>query len=115
MRQKALIDQFQLGTVPAQGLYGSHHAVPREMLHYTACVSLYFKITLLSWNDARSLAAPLRHSVFVEEQGVAEELEWDEFDAASIHAVAADHDGNILGTGRLLPADEFGTARIGRM
>jgi len=48
--------------------------------------------------------------VFVEEQGVARELEWDDKDANCDHAVAFDGNGRAIGTARLLP-----DARIGRM
>ncbi len=51
----------------------------------------------------------LRHEVFVVGQGVPEELERDDLDAVSDHAVAV-IDGTLVGTGRLLP-----DATIGRM
>ena len=51
----------------------------------------------------------IRHAVFVEEQGVPAEMELDEHDAASLHALAFDG-GTAVGTGRLLP-----DAHIGRM
>lgn len=51
----------------------------------------------------------LRHEVFVVGQGVPPELELDELDAVSDHAVAL-VDGAVVGTGRLLPS-----ATIGRM
>ena len=72
------------------------------------------KVLLLAWEDARVWAAPLRHAVFVQEQRVPEELEWDDQDARSTHAVALDAEC-CLGTGRLLPAGDDGCASIGRM
>ncbi|MCU1600340.1 MAG: acetyltransferase [Frankiales bacterium] len=54
-------------------------------------------------------AYALRHEVFVIGQAVPEELERDELDAVSDHAVAL-LDGVVVGTGRLLP-----TATVGRM
>jgi predicted GNAT family N-acyltransferase len=51
----------------------------------------------------------LRHEVFVLGQGVPEDLERDELDALSDHVVAL-VDGQVVGTGRLLP-----TATVGRM
>jgi predicted GNAT family N-acyltransferase len=51
----------------------------------------------------------LRHEVFVIGQDVPEDLERDELDAVSDHAVAL-VDDRVVGTGRLLP-----TATIGRM
>ena len=46
------------------------------------------KIELLSWEEARAHAAPIRFAVFVEEQGVPGEIELDEMDGLSDHAVA---------------------------
>lgn len=51
----------------------------------------------------------LRHEVFVVGQDVPAELERDELDAVSDHVVAV-VDGEVVGTGRLLPS-----ATIGRM
>jgi predicted GNAT family N-acyltransferase len=67
------------------------------------------RIELLDWQSARAEAAPIRHAVFVEEQGVPLEMELDEHDPASLHALAFDG-GAAVGTGRLLP-----DAHIGRM
>ena len=72
------------------------------------------KVLLLSWEDARAWAAPLRYSVFVQEQGVPAELEWDEQDARSTHAIVLEGE-SCLGTGRLLPAGADDCAGIGRM
>lgn len=55
----------------------------------------------------------LRMAVFVEEQGVPEELEIDALDALAYHAVAC-LDDSIIGTGRLLVLPG-GAALIGRM
>ena len=62
-------------------------------------------------------ARPLRETVFVHEQGVRIEEEWDEWDAVSDHAIAFGVSGLAVGTGRLLPPDPAtpGEARIGRM
>ena len=61
------------------------------------------------WAELASLAGPVRRDVFVREQGIAEELEWDAMDAACVHCVAFAGDLPV-GTGRLLP-----DAHIGRM
>ena len=55
----------------------------------------------------------LRMAVFIEEQGVPEELETDALDALAYHAVACVDDA-IIGTGRLLVLPG-GDALIGRM
>ncbi|WP_042423371.1 GNAT family N-acetyltransferase [Streptacidiphilus anmyonensis] len=44
----------------------------------------------------------VRHEVFVEEQQVPVELEYDELDATSVHVLARAADGTPLGTGRLI-------------
>lgn len=52
----------------------------------------------------------LRHTVFVEEQGVPVELELDGEDASAWHAAAFSGDDRLIGTGRML-----GSGKIGRM
>jgi predicted GNAT family N-acyltransferase len=44
----------------------------------------------------------VRREVFVEEQNVPEELEYDALDATSLHVLAVGEDGAALGTGRLI-------------
>ena len=67
-----------------------------------------------SWHDLQKLASPLRQQVFVQEQKVPADMEWDEDDATAIHAVAVNRMGKALATGRLLQ-HEPGVGRIGRM
>ena len=73
-------------------------------------MSIPFTIRILAWSDAAALARPVREEVFVVEQRVPVELEWDGRDADSRHAVALDARGAAIGTARLLPE-----GRIGRM
>jgi predicted GNAT family N-acyltransferase len=54
----------------------------------------------------------LRLKVFVHEQQVPLELEWDESDAVSVHALAFDCAGNPIGTGRLLPDGHIGRMAV---
>jgi predicted GNAT family N-acyltransferase len=53
----------------------------------------------------------LRHDVFVVGQDVPEELERDELDAVSDHAVAV-VDDQVVGTGRLLPDGTIGRMAV---
>ena len=69
------------------------------------------RIELLPWETARAHAAPIRFTVFVEEQGVPFEIELDEYDPASIHAVAFEGD-RAVGTGRLLPDGHIGRMAV---
>ncbi len=50
--------------------------------------------------------------VFVEEQNVPAEMEIDDWDPKSVHAVAFDGDGHALGTGRLLPDGHIGRMAV---
>jgi hypothetical protein len=61
-------------------------------------------LRIADWAEARSLVMPLRLEVFVDEQGVPPDIEQDEYDPVSRHAIAADAGGAVIGTGRLLPA-----------
>lgn len=70
------------------------------------------RIELLSWDRARDEASRVRSAVFVEEQGVPPELEMDEHDARSLHALAYAADGTAVGTGRLLPDGHIGRMAV---
>ena len=67
-----------------------------------------------SWHDFQKHASPLRTEVFVHEQKVPAELEWDHADNTALHAVALNRMGMPLATGRLLQHAP-GVARIARM
>jgi len=67
-----------------------------------------------SWAELRPLASPLRTEVFVNEQEIPPELEWDELDATALHAVVVNKLGQAVATGRLLQPHPQ-VAQIGRM
>lgn len=56
----------------------------------------------------------LRTAVFVDEQGVPAELEWDGRDACCLHVVAESGEGELIGTGRLLPSGQIGRMAVAR-
>jgi predicted GNAT family N-acyltransferase len=67
-----------------------------------------------SWDELKEGAAALRTEVFVEEQEIPQELEWDEHDAKALHALVLNKLGQPVATGRLLqPQPKL--AQIGRM
>ena len=72
------------------------------------------QLHLGSWHDLQTLASPLRTEVFVDEQKVPAEMEWDEDDKTALHGVAVNRMGMPLATGRLLQHAP-GVSRIGRM
>lgn len=65
----------------------------------------------MSWERARGLASPIRTEVFVREQRVPAEIELDEMDARSLHAIAFEGEQPI-GTGRLLPDGHIGRMAV---
>ena len=71
-------------------------------------------ITIGDWETLRAHAQPIRFEVFVDEQKVPAEIELDEMDALSIHAVAYDEAGQPLATGRLLPDGHIGRMAVRR-
>ena len=71
------------------------------------------------WDAIGERARQVREAVFVIEQAIPPEEEWDQWDPLALHAVAVAADGEVLGTGRLLPAGFAPhaphAAHIGRM
>lgn len=71
-----------------------------------------FSIQICNWDAARNEARRIRDLVFVQEQGVPRELEWDAEDAQCQHALAYAADGRAIGTGRLLPDGHIGRMAV---
>ena len=71
------------------------------------------KYRLADWRHDRAALSAVRHQVFVVEQGVPEELEWDEHDATAVHFLA-EHSNRAIATARL-KIDDAHTGQIGRM
>jgi predicted GNAT family N-acyltransferase len=67
-----------------------------------------------SWAELGTDAQALRTAVFVDEQGIAAELDADGVDAAAVRAVAHNRLKMPLATGRLL-RHASGVAKVGRM
>ena len=67
-----------------------------------------------TWAELGEDARRIRTEVFVREQRIPADLEWDEGDPSAVHAVAYNRLGQAIATGRLLPAEK-GVAKIGRM
>ena len=69
-------------------------------------------VLICPWSEARERARAIRYTVFVEEQGVPVELEWDDWDEPSWHALALAEDGTPVATGRLLPDGHIGRMAV---
>ncbi len=70
------------------------------------------ELSITSWAEAQNLVKSLRYQVFVIEQKVPEDMEWDEFDQIAWHAIVT-ADNQTIGTGRLII--NYRVAKIGRM
>ena len=46
------------------------------------------QISKVSWREAKNELRAIRTPVFIEEQGVAPDFEWDELDASAVHLLA---------------------------
>jgi YbgC/YbaW family acyl-CoA thioester hydrolase len=66
------------------------------------------------WDELGRDAQAIRREVFIDEQRIPAEMEWDGADPDCTHAVAYNRFGMALGTGRLLEHVP-GVAKIGRM
>ncbi|EYC51472.1 4-hydroxybenzoyl-CoA thioesterase [Hylemonella gracilis str. Niagara R] len=68
-----------------------------------------------NWAELGEAASRVRTEVFVREQHIPAEMEWDEADQTAVHAVIYNRLGMPLATGRLLSDKEPGVGKIGRM
>lgn len=89
-------------------------AALREILAGYEAGEAVAKLRTGDWTQLGTDASAIRTRVFVEEQRIPANLEWDVDDATAVHAVAYNRLGQPLATGRLLQAGP-GVAKIGRM
>ena len=94
MRNRDIVDLFDL--VPPY--------TPVEIVEYS--------VEEGDWSDLGPMAGTVRETVFVGEQGVPADMEYDEFDATSMHALARGPGGEAIGTGRLLPDGHIGRMAV---
>ena len=74
-------------------------------------MSLSIPVQVLSWAEGEPILADLRRRVFIEEQRVPEELEWDGEDMDALHFLAR-VDGQPVGCARLLPDGHIGRMAV---
>ena len=71
-----------------------------------------FTVSLVSWHDGEPLLRAVREAVFIREQNVPEELEWDGMDGGCRHALALSLNGEAIGCGRILPNGHIGRIAV---
>jgi len=88
-------------------------ALRRVLMGYEAGEAM-LHIKTGDWAALGADAGKVRTAVFVQEQGIPMEMEWDEADSTALHAVAYNGLGQGIATGRLVRQAE-GVGKIGRM
>jgi len=116
-RAETLLVKGELVYVFADPQTQSSRPVPgplRDVLHAFEAGKPMLDVKCGGWAELGADAQRIRSQVFVDEQGIPADLEWDEADAVCQHAVAYNLFGMALATGRWhehVP----GAAKIGRM
>lgn len=86
----------------------------RQVLQGYEAGQAMVEVRVGTWDELGREAGAIRQQVFVQEQRIPADMEWDAADAACLHAVAFNRFGVPLATGRLLEHVP-GVAKIGRM
>lgn len=71
-----------------------------------------FTVKPVYWQASQAILREIRATVFIKEQGVPQELEWDGLDEHAYHVVALAADGTPIGTGRLLQDGQIGRVAV---
>jgi predicted GNAT family N-acyltransferase len=71
-----------------------------------------FNIRVANWTDDKEDLAGIRRSVFIDEQKVPEELEWDEHDLPSIHFLVTTSEDKPIASARLKPDGQIGRMAV---
>ncbi|HET8555574.1 MAG TPA: GNAT family N-acetyltransferase [Rhodanobacteraceae bacterium] len=74
--------------------------------------STAFHVMLADWQRDRDDLRHVREIVFVREQRVPVELEWDGLDDRCDHVLARDREDQPIGTGRLTPGHSIGRMAV---
>ena len=71
-----------------------------------------YHVRIVNWEAEATAVRSIRTTVFIQEQRVPVELEWDEFDIASMHLLAFNMQGKPVGTARLLSDGHIGRMAV---
>lgn len=71
-----------------------------------------FTVRRADWATEQPLLKAVRTTVFVQEQHVPAEIEWDAMDPQCLHALAVDGARQPIGTARLLPDGHIGRVAV---
>jgi predicted GNAT family N-acyltransferase len=71
-----------------------------------------FAVRSVDWSQAGDGLRSVRRAVFIDEQSIPEDMEWDEFDETSLHVIAEDAAGRAIGCARLLDDGHIGRLAV---
>ena len=71
-----------------------------------------FKVRTADWARDRNALSAIRRRVFIDEQNVPEEMEWDEHDSVALHFLVTEAEGKVVGCARLLPDGHIGRMAV---
>ncbi len=69
-----------------------------------------FTVSAVSWHDGELMLRSVREAVFIREQGITPEQEWDGLDEGCRHVLVLSHHGAAIGCARM-----FADGHIGRL
>ena len=111
-----LLDQLDLDDAARERLSRlrprDYLGLSAELARDVATASPGPRVYEVAWRTHGDALKALRHTVFVEEQGVPEAEEWDGQDEASRHFIAEDGTGTAVGTARLMPSGQIGRMAV---
>ncbi len=70
------------------------------------------RVLLTDWAHDQARLSQVRRTVFIDEQHVPENLEWDADDIGALHALALDDQDRPIGCARLLPDGHIGRMAV---
>ncbi len=73
---------------------------------------MQYHIKLTDWDNDAERLSDIRRTVFIEEQKVPENLEWDETDAECTHILATDNNGKPVATARITTKGHIGRMAV---
>ena len=72
----------------------------------------HIRVELVDWAHAEASIRPIRETVFIREQAVPEELEWDGLDSHCVHVLAWNEHGHAIGTARMQAQGTIGRMAV---
>lgn len=69
-------------------------------------------VKIVSWGNTKAILRGIREAVFILEQHVPQELEWDDYDSQCTHVLALTDNNKPIGTGRILVDGHIGRVAV---